>query len=181
MRADNPPTRWPLALTLVVVILAVAVAAGLMFLVQRRDAANRVARPLDDEQSKAQVLDPAREIVSVARLRVVSASYILMSCANETDPPYQGALYVTFELPDSSGYLDQVAAELVSNGWRQTPQPVNALPGTTTVSKNAVTATLHRDPDRRDTGVMRVYGECANTADHRNDATGWVDVTDQFR
>lgn len=181
MGVDNEPRKRVLVLTMVLVLLAVAVAAGVMFLMARRDAASRPTRPLDDAQSKAQVLGPAREIVGVAGLHVVSASYILMSCTNETDPPYQGAIYVTFDLPDASSYLDQVAADLISRGWRATPQPVNALPGTTTVSKDTVTATLHRDPDRRGEGVMKIYGECRNIVDHRNDTTGWVDVADEFR
>jgi hypothetical protein len=27
---------------------------------------------------------------------------------------------------------------------------------------------------------MKVYGECRNTANHRNDSTGWTDITDQL-
>lgn len=163
----------PALLTLLVVLLTVVVAAGVAFLLLRRDALDRPAHPLSDQESKAQVLDPAREIVSVARLHVVAGSYLLMSCNNETDPPYQGAIYLTLDLPDVTGYFDHGAAALVSHGWHNSSGA--------TLSRNGVTAVLHRDPDHDGSAIMKVYGECRNVADHRNDPTGWVDITDQLR
>ena len=159
-------------------VLFVLVTAGVAFLVLPRD--NGPADPLTDQQSKAQVVEPAKEIVGAAQLRTVAASYILMSCRNETDPPYQGSVYLTFDLPDTNSFFDRVAASLVSQGWRETSQEYDHKPGTT-VSKNGVTAVLYRDPDRRGSGIMKVYGECRNVTDHRNDPTGWIDITDELR
>ena len=105
---------------------------------------------------------------------------IPMSCKNETDPPYQGAIYLTFDLPTDTEYFDQVAASLVSRGWRKGLPPNQYLYGTT-LSKDGVTAILYRDPDHGGSGIMKMYGECRNLADHRNDPTGWVDITDQLR
>jgi len=169
-----------LVLVPLLVVLTVLVSAGVAFLVVRREAVDRPAAPLSDEQSMAQVLEPAREIVAVAQLDSAAGSYILMSCNNETDPPYQGAIYLTFDLPTAAGYFDRVAAELVSHGWHKASQPYNYLPGTT-VSKDGVTAVLYRDPDHGGSGIMKVYGECRNVVDHRNDPTGWVDITGQLR
>ena len=50
-----------------------------------------------------------------------------------------------------------------------------------TLYKDGVTAILYRDPDRATSGIMKMYGECRNIANHRNDdATGWTDITDQL-
>ena len=119
-------------------------------------------------------------LVLLAQLHGVAGSYILMSCKNDTDPPYQGAIYLTFDLPNTTGYFDQVAAALVSASWRESPQQYKSLPGTT-VAKNGVTTVLYRKPDRGGSGIMKVYGECRNVVDHRNDPTGWVDITGQLR
>lgn len=161
--------------------LVVLLVAGAIFLVLRRgDAADHPERPLSDEQSKAQVLEAAKEIVAVGELRNATGDYILMSCKNETDPPYQGAIYLTFDLPKATDYFDQVAATLVSHGWRKAPPPSRYMSGTT-VSRNGVTAVLYRDPDRDGSGIMKIYGECRNVVDHRNDTTGRVNITDQLR
>ncbi len=162
--------------------LGVLVAAGAAFLVLRTrgDLLNRPGNPLSDDQSKAQVVEPAKEVVAAAKLRSPAAGYILMSCKNETDPPYQGSIYLTFDLPKDTDYFDQVAASLVSHGWRK-GLPPNQYPFGTTLSKDGVTAILYRNPDRDGSGIMKLYGECRNVADHRNDPTGWVDITDQLR
>lgn len=168
-------------LVLVLVVLAAVVAGGAAFLVlrTRAEALNRPAQPLSDEQTKTQVIEPAKQIVAVANLRGASGGYILMSCRNEADPPYQGAIYVTFDLPRSVDYFDQVAAAMVPHGWQKGLPPNQYLFGTT-LSKGGVTAMLYRDPDRLTSGIMKVYGECRNTGNHRNDNTGWTDITDQL-
>jgi hypothetical protein len=171
----------PRSLVLVLVVLAAVVAVGAAFLLlrTRADALNRPAQPLTDEQTKTQVVEPAKQIVAVANLHGASGGYILMSCRNEADPPYQGAIYVTFDLPKSVDYFDRVAAAMVPHGWHEGLPPNQYLFGTT-LYKDGVTVILYRDPDRLTTGVMKVYGECRNTADHRNDSTGWTDITDQL-
>jgi hypothetical protein len=102
-----------------------------------------------------------------------------MSCKNQTDPPYQGAIYLTFDLPKSLEYFDQIAAKMVPHGWQKGLPPNQYLFGTT-LYKDGVTAILYRDPERRTSGIMKVYGECRNVANHRNDTTGWTDITDQL-
>ena len=102
-----------------------------------------------------------------------------MSCKNQTDPPYQGVIYLTFALPKSLDYFDRIAATMVPHGWQIGLPPNQYLFGTT-LYKDGVTAILYRDPDRTTTGVMKVYGECRNIANHSNDTTGWTDITDQL-
>jgi hypothetical protein len=182
---DGNRTRrgGPSRSVLLLLALTVAVAAGAVFLVvrSRGEALDHPAHPLNDEQTRAQVVEPAKQIVAVAKLQGAVGGYILMSCKNQTDPPYQGAIYLTFDLPKpkSLDYFDQIAAAMVAHGWQKGLPPNQYLFGTT-VYKDGVTAILYRDPDRRTSGIMKVYGECRNIANHRNDTTGWTDITDQL-
>jgi hypothetical protein len=169
----------PSPLLLLLVVLIVLVAAGAAFVVLHRPGHTRPAQPLSDEQSKAQVVEPAKQIVAIGALQKPAGGYMLMSCMNEADPPYQGAIYVTFELPKSLDYIDRVAAAMTPHGWQKGPPPEPYLLGTT-LNRNGVTAILYRDPDRDGLGIMKVYGECRNVADHRADVTGWTDITDQL-
>jgi hypothetical protein len=166
---------------LLVFALTVAVAAGIAFLVLRSNggALDHPAHPLNDEQTRAQVVEPAKQIVAVAKLQDAVGGYILMSCKNQTDPPYQGAIYLTFDLPKSLDYFDQIAAAMVAHGWQKGLPPNQYLFGAT-VYKDGVTAILYRDPDHRTSGIMKVYGECRDIANHRNDSAGWTDITDQL-
>jgi hypothetical protein len=166
---------------LLLLVLTVVVAAGVMFLVLRSNggALDHPAHPLNDEQNRAQVVEPAKQIVAIANLQDAIGGYILMSCKNQTDPPYQGAIYLTFNLPTSLDYFDQIGAAMVARGWQKGLPPNQYLFGTT-VYKDGVTAILYRDPDHRTSGIMKLYGECRDVANHRNDTTGWTDITDQL-
>ena len=47
------------------------------------------------------------------------------------------------------------------------------------LTKDGVTAIFYRNVDDTDCRQpMRLYGECRNTADHRNDNPVWTEVTD---
>ena len=59
------------------------------------------AAPLTDEQSRDQVVDAARQIVTAAELRGVTGGYTFLSCTNEHDPPYQAAVYLNFQMSES--------------------------------------------------------------------------------
>ncbi len=167
--------------TLLVASLAAVVIAGAIFIALRsRNPLEHPSHPLSDEQTKSQVIEAAREIVAVAGLRNPWGGYLLMSCKNRSDPPYQGAVYVTFDLPKSHDYFDQVATAVAPRGW-QKGLPPNQYPRGTTLSKDGVTAIVYQDPDHAGHGIMRVYGECRDVTDHRNDTTGWTDITDQLR
>jgi len=170
-------TRLPRSLLLVVAAAVAVIAGAAFFLLRARDdALDHPANPLSDDQTKSQVIEPTKQIVALTRMHVAAAGYTLLSCKNETDPPYQGLVYLTFDLPNAVDYFDQVAATMVPHGWHKGLPPTQYVFGTT-LTKDGVTAILYRDPDRRTTGVMKVYGECRNTGNHRNDNTGWTDIT----
>ena len=145
------------------------------------DVLEHPANPVNDDQSRAQVLDAAHQIVTLAGLRTTSAGYLPMSCKDRKDPPYQGAIYLTFAVPAdvaSDKYFPAIATTLVSHGWVEGPQPGGRTDGRM-VSKDAVTAIVYRDDDDPGLGVLRLYGECRNMNDHRHD--GWTDVAAELR
>lgn len=143
------------------------------------DVLDHPADPVTDQQSKDQVVAPARQIVALTGLRTASAGYLLMSCKNRDDPPYQGAVYLTFGLPAgerADAYFDTIASTLGSHGWAEgAPQNDHAFGHV--FSRDSVTATVYSDGDAPGVGVVRIYGQCRNLNDHRTDPAGWVDVT----
>lgn len=173
-------------------LIAAALAASLLLggavlLVARlhstpSDVLDHPAHPITDDQSRSQVVEPARQIVAQSRMRTVSAGYALMSCKDQENPPYQGAIYLNFELPAASApdtYFPAIATTLVEQGWTK-GLPPNDHAFANIFSKDAVTAILYRQDEEPRLGVLRLYGQCRNTHDHRRDATSWIDITDQF-
>ncbi|WP_133066951.1 hypothetical protein [Mycolicibacterium sphagni] len=173
------------AVLLIAAALLVSLILGLSFIAlhQFRDlrgaAVDPVAQPLTDEQARLQVLAPAREIAGAGKLTGVTANYLLMSCKNADEPPYQGAIYLNFNVPavlDTPKYFSSIAAAMTANGWTEA-MPPSRHPGGRTFTRSGVTVIYFRNTDAGDRGTMQIYGECRDTADHRSDTTGWVDVT----
>jgi len=63
------------------------------------DSQHHPVQPLSDDAAKAQVVDAAKQVVSVAQLRGVSAGCDFDSCNDQGDPPYMDSLQVVFDLP----------------------------------------------------------------------------------
>ncbi|MCV7353396.1 hypothetical protein H7K15_25100 [Mycobacterium parmense] len=160
--------------------------AGAFLLVGRlhstpSDVLDHPVDPVTDEQSAAQVIDSARQIVSLTGLKTQSAGYLLMSCRDRENPPYQGAVYLTFTLAadaHADSYFETIASTLHTHGWTEGLAPNNhAL--ASTLTRNGVTVTIYRRDDDPGLGVARIYGQCRNMNDHRADTT-WIDVTDRI-
>jgi hypothetical protein len=116
----------------------------------------------------------------VAQLQEATGGHAFLSCKNESDPPYQAALYMNFRLPqtDSATYLRDVAAAMVAHGWADAPAMSKHF-GEKLI-KGGVTSILYRNVNDADFATMRLYGECRNKGDHRNDNPPWTDVTDHL-
>ncbi|WP_083184876.1 hypothetical protein [Mycobacterium malmoense] len=173
---------------LVAVALAIPLLLGAAFLMVDRlhsspvDALDHPDSPLSDDQSKAQVVQAARSVAATTSLRTSSAGYALMSCKNRDDPPYQGAIYLTFSLPAAAAadtYFPRIAATLAEHGWAEGLRPNNHA-FAATLTKDAVTVIVYRHDDDPRLGVLRVYGQCRNVGDHHGDATAWSDITDEI-
>ena len=146
------------------------------------DSVEHPSRTATDDQTKTEVVDQARFIIAIAGLQSPTAGYLLMSCKDRDDPPYQGAVYMNFELPADARvdeYFRSIAAAMVSRGWRAGLPPNQHLLGKT-LSKNGVTAMLYPDSDSPKHGVARIYGQCRDLNNHRGDPTGWIDISGQL-
>ncbi|GAY16926.1 hypothetical protein [Mycobacterium sp. shizuoka-1] len=176
---SRPAVLLIAAALLVSLVLGVSFVAVHRFREMRGAAVDPVADPLTDEQTRLQVLGPARDVVGAGRLTGVSAGYLLMSCTNADAPPYQGAVYLNFDVPsvlDTPKYFAAIAAAMTARGWTE-QMPANRHPGGRTLTRDGVTIIYFRTADHTDRATMQIYGECRNTTDHRTDTTGWVDVT----
>jgi hypothetical protein len=187
--------RWlrsPAARALTAAALTTALLLGGAFVAIGRlhsSAGNAIEHPgatASDEQTKSEVIQQARSIVAIAALQQATAGYLLMSCKDRDDPPYQGAVYLNFTLPadaHAEEYFRTIAAAMVERGWREGLPPNQHLSGRT-LSKDGVIAILYPDGDAAGAanhGVARIYGQCRDMTDHRGDPMAWVDITDQLR
>jgi hypothetical protein len=136
--------------------------------------------PMTDEQSRDQVVEAARQVVTTTGLRDVTAGYVFLSCSTEHDPPYQAAVYLNFTLSESNsvGHIREIAGALLAHGWQEAPSMGEHFGPKLT--RDAVTSTFHKNPDKAGFGTMRIYGECRNMADHRNDNPAWTDIAGQL-
>jgi hypothetical protein len=152
---------------LIAVMLAVSLVLGGAFLAVDRlhstagDALNHPDQPATDEQSHDQAVGAARLLVSVANLHPTTAGYLLMSCKDHDNPPYQGAIYLTFTVPvetHADTYLPAVTSALVADGWAEgLPPGGHAL--ATTLSKDGVTAIIYRhDKDENPGRAAALWG-----------------------
>jgi hypothetical protein len=168
-------------LLLVALVTVLVVLAGLLWLSNRgADEVRLQGEPMTDAQATGQVVGSARQIVGIARLQEVAAGYAFVSCKNENEPPYQVAVYMNFRLPQSNSvkYLRDVGASMAAHGW--TPAPAMGEHFGQKLTKDGVTAIFYRSGNNTDFATMRLYGECRNTADHRNDNPVWREVTERL-
>lgn len=146
------------------------------------DALHQAGPPATDQQSQAQAVGAAKAVVAVTGLRTTTAGYLLMSCKDRDNPPYRGAVYLTFALPAATSadtYLPDLATKLVADGWTKGLPPGNHA-FASVLTKDEVTASIYRHDDNPGLGILRLYGECRNTTDHHADTTAWVDITGEF-
>jgi hypothetical protein len=168
--------------------LSTAVVLGGAFLAVDRlhsstaDAVEHPGPAATDAQTQTEVVEQARDIVAIAGLHQATAGYLLMSCKNRDDPPYQGAVYMDFRLPaDASAdeYFRSIAAVMVAHGWRE-GLPANQHLLGKNLFKDGVNAILYPDSDSSRHGVARIYGQCHDMNTHRGDSTAWIDITDRL-
>ena len=149
----------------------------------RGEAVDAPAVPLTADEARQQVLEQARQFIGAGRLKAPSDSYLLMSCASEDGPPYQGSVYLTFDVPsitETPAFFRTIAAAMKARGWHEGVSPTR-YPGGRTLAKDGSSALYHRHPDLPGRGLLKIYGPCRTVTDHRLDTTGFVDVTAALR
>jgi hypothetical protein len=169
------------ALTMSLLLASVVVLVGKLHSTPA-DTLDHPAHPVTDDQSENQVLEPAKQIVASAGLQRPTAGYSLMSCKNVSDQPYQGAIYLNFAVPTdvrTDTYFQRIADSMLRQGWREGLPPSRYTYGAT-LYRSEVTAIVYQDDNIPTIGVLRLYGQCRNTNNHRHDATAWADITNQL-
>jgi hypothetical protein len=183
-RLRSPATR-----TLTAAALTTALILGGAFLAVGRlhssaaDAVEHRGPTATDAQTQTEVVEQARGIVAIAGLQRPAAGYLLMSCKDRDDPPYQGAVYMNFTVPADARadeYFRTIAAVMVVHGWSKGLPPNQHLFGRN-LSKDGVNAIVYQDSDSSNHGVARIYGQCRNMNNHRGDSTAWIDITDRLQ
>ena len=178
---NSSDSRRSVVLLLAALLTVLAVGAALLWLSNRGDdAVHLQGEPMTDAQAAGQVVASAKQIAGATQLQDATGGYAFVSCKNENEPPYQVALYMNFRLPQNNSvkYLRDIGASMVAHGW--TPAQVTGEHFGQKLTNDGVTAIFYRSGNKTDFATMRLYGECRNTADHRNDNPVWTEVTDQL-
>lgn len=171
----------PVRLLLAAALVCSLTLSAAFIVVHRRYDLRGIAAvvPQSDEETRRQVLDPARQFVDAGSLRVSSATYLLRSCGAEERPPYRGQVYLLFAVPTvakTRAVFADLAGAMRARGW-QVGTPPARHPEGWTLAKDGVVAFFYRHSDLEDRGVLEIEGECRNMTDHQQDSTGFVDIT----
>lgn len=126
-------------------------------------------QPLSDDQTRAQVVEPTKQIVTTAALQNVSGIFGWESCNDQGDTPFRGRVDVSFDPPpsvDEGAYFNQIAKTMVANGCSAGPPPGQYSFGAV-IHKDGVTASIGKSDGTRKVGSVELSGECRNMGDHR--------------
>lgn len=137
------------------------------------------AHPMSDEQTKAQVIEPAKQIVAAANLEGVSGAFSFASCNDQGDPPYQGTVTVSFLIHgDPDTYFQHVRAAMIAHGWNNGAPPGQRYHGAP-LNKDGVTTSITFMASDHSYGQIILDGECRNTGRHKGEGQ-WLNITDQL-
>ncbi|ORV12524.1 hypothetical protein [Mycobacterium celatum] len=119
-----------------------------------------VTNPMTPEQSKAQVVDAAHELVHALGLHVVKAVFWHSSCNDDGDPPFRGRMMITY--PPAASYeaseseIASMVQRLQSVGWAGDS---NFHSHGSVLKKNNVVATFYPGTADKNPGID-LLGEC---------------------
>ncbi|WP_018598745.1 hypothetical protein [Mycobacterium sp. 155] len=132
-----------------------------------------VSNPITPEQSKAQVIDAARDIVGTVDLQVVDAVFWHGSCNDQGDAPFQGKMRIAHPLAASLEAADAEDAQMIqrleASGWT-TDSAFNTH--STALKKNGVTAVFRPQNSAVATRGIDLYGECRDVTTTKQTAGG---------
>jgi len=130
MTADPEVRRWARAATRFALIATMVTIGGCNTVpppARNEPPPAPAVQPLDDEQSRAQVIDAAQQIVQATNVKVTFASFQWEWCNDQGEPPYRGRVGIALEVPsgsDSRTQAGQLAATMATQpGWVAGPLP----------------------------------------------------------
>ena len=123
-----------------------------------------VSNPITPEQSKAQVIDAATEIVGILNLQVIEPAFWHSSCNDQGEAPFRGRMMIGYPLASSFEASDAEVAQMVqllqTKGWT-TDSDLHSH--SATLTKNGVVAVLAPQAVGDSTRGLEVLGECRDT------------------
>jgi hypothetical protein len=154
----------------IVYIAAAMLAVALQSCSTVRNLSEGVPNPMTPEQSKAQVVSAAREIVATLGLKGVSANFSRESCNDQAVAPFRGIVGVAYNhaptLEESQAEIQQMIAVLKQHGWGA---PGDFHTHAAAVGKQGVTAVFDPySPVQNAGGSITVYGECRDMTTKQN-------------
>jgi hypothetical protein len=154
----------------VVCLMAGILAIALQSCSTVRNYSEGVPNPMTPEQSKAQVVNAAREIVATLGLKGVSAHFTRESCNDQAVAPFRGIVGLDYDhaptLQASQAEIQQMIAVLKQHGWGTSGDFHSHA---ASVSKQGVTAVFDPySPVQNAGGSISVYGECRDMTTKQN-------------
>ncbi len=132
-----------------------------------------VSNPISPEQVKAQVLDAARDIVSILNLLVSKAIVWRSSCNDQGEAPFRGRMRVSYpvapSLEASAAEVDQWVQHLQTKGW--TTDPAAHTHGTA-LTKNGVGVTFWPQSVSDTNRGLELLGQCQDVTTTKETAGG---------
>lgn len=120
-----------------------------------------VSNPITPEQSKAQVVDAAKELVGILGLPVTKAVFWHSSCNDQGEAPFRGKVAISYPLAPSLQEADANVATMVtrlqSHSWTTDP---GAYSHATVLTKNGVEVTFAPQNAATPNNGIDVSGEC---------------------
>jgi hypothetical protein len=176
---------WPQRALLAAVLAVATLLGGCALMPHKSGSAGPAnpyedtAHPMSDDQTKSQVIEPAKQIVAAADLQGVSGVFSFASCNDQGEPPYQGTVRISFLIHgDADAYFQQVRTAMTAHGWSDGPQPGQHLQGTA-LHKDGVSASINFVPSDHTYGQIILDGQCRNTGNHKGEGQ-WTNITDQL-
>jgi hypothetical protein len=131
---------------------------------------NDVQNPLTPEQSKAQVVDAAKDVVGTLGLQVVEAVFWHSSCNDQGEAPFRGQVRIDYPPAPSFGEsgkeIEQMAQRLEDSGWSTDSEFKSQG---TVLKKNNVVAVLGPQNASVPTRDIQLYGECRDMTTAKGD------------
>lgn len=155
-------------------LAAVMVAASLAL--SACGSGESVKDPITAEQARAEVVEAARDIVTILHADVVDAKFSYESCNDQGDPPFRGAVILRLWMPgiphDQPTDPNTVIHSLTAHGWSDNPDFHSHSPALRKNDVDTIVTVTHPPPPGETLGahvVAHVNGECRDTFDHRTD------------
>ncbi len=131
---------------------------------------NEASNPVTPEQSRAQVVDAATDLVDTLDLPVIEAFFWHSSCNDQGEAPFRGQIRIAYPPAEtfdaSSEEIAQMAQRLQDRGW--SPDP-NFKSHGTVLKKNNVVAVLGPQNASNPNRDIQVYGECRDMTTTKGD------------